>query len=87
MEVPIGKVCSYSQYTLNCSTIETMETCKWLVSAYPGQYPQTIGIGTEVMELPCSNQTAIQLLNIREPWAGEFLNTWKCDPRTSFLYN
>ncbi|KAG7316807.1 hypothetical protein KOW79_020348 [Hemibagrus wyckioides] len=71
MEIPIGKVCYYSQYILNCSTDETMESCTWMIS-YPGQYPQTIGVGTEVLELPCSNQTAISLLNIRGNWAGTY---------------
>lgn len=72
MEIPIGKVCYYSQYILNCSTEETMDTCSWMIT-YPGQYPQAIGVGTEVIHLPCSNQTAISLLNIRMNWAGEFL--------------
>ncbi|KAK3542605.1 hypothetical protein QTP86_031308, partial [Hemibagrus guttatus] len=71
MEIPIGRVCYYSQYILNCSTDETMETCTWRIS-YPGQYPQTIGVGTEVIHLPCSNQTAISLLNIRANWAGTY---------------
>ncbi|KAB5539646.1 hypothetical protein PHYPO_G00091420 [Pangasianodon hypophthalmus] len=71
MEIPQGKVCYNSQYTLNCSTEETMETCTWMI-AYPGQAPQTIGVGTEVIQLPCSNQTAISLLNIRGNWAGTY---------------
>ncbi|XP_060721053.1 adhesion G-protein coupled receptor F3 [Tachysurus vachellii] len=71
MEIPIGKVCSYSQYRLNCSTDETMQTCTWLLSS-GGQYPQTVGIGTEVIHLPCSNQTAIDLLSINGNWAGTY---------------
>lgn len=75
MEIPQGKVCYNSEYTLNCSMEETMETCMWMIT-HPGGIPQTIGLGTEVILLPCSNQTAIDLLNITENWAGEFLNPW-----------
>ncbi|XP_046692517.1 adhesion G-protein coupled receptor F3 isoform X2 [Silurus meridionalis] len=71
MEMPLQKVCYNSQYMLNCSTDETMETCTWQIT-YPGQWPQTIGIGTEVIQLPCSNQTSINLLNIRGNWAGTY---------------
>lgn len=70
MEVPQGRVCYNSQYLLNCSMEQTMETCTWKIE-YPGVYPLTIGVGTEVMYMPCSNQSSIKLLNIRGNWAGE----------------
>lgn len=73
IEIPQGKVCYNSQYKLNCSTEETMETCTWMI-AYPNQYPQIIGVGSEVELLPCSNQSSINLLNIKGNWAGECLN-------------
>lgn len=73
MDIPQGRVCYNSQYTLNCSTVETMDTCTWMIT-HPGQYPLTIGAGTEVLLQPCSNATAINLLNIRVNWAGEFLS-------------
>ncbi|KAM9443960.1 adhesion G-protein coupled receptor F3 [Clarias gariepinus] len=71
IEIPQGKVCYNSRYMLNCSTIETMETCTWMIG-YPGQYPQIIGTGTEVIQMPCSNQTSIDLLNIKAYWAGTY---------------
>ncbi|KAF4082413.1 hypothetical protein AMELA_G00151540 [Ameiurus melas] len=71
IEIPQGKVCYNSQYKLNCSTEETMETCTWTL-AYPNQYPQLLGIGSEVELLPCSNQSSINLLNIKGNWAGTY---------------
>ncbi|XP_062858550.1 adhesion G-protein coupled receptor F3 [Trichomycterus rosablanca] len=71
IEVPPGKVCYNSQYMLNCSMVEVQETCTWLI-AYPGQYPRTIGLGTEVEQQPCSNTSAVSLLNITGIWSGTY---------------
>lgn len=70
MEIPQERVCYNSRYMLNCSTEETMETCTWML-AYPGVYPLTVGVGTEVIHMPCSNQTSLDLLNIKGYWEGE----------------
>ncbi|XP_076873572.1 adhesion G-protein coupled receptor F3 [Brachyhypopomus gauderio] len=70
IEVPPQKVCYNSQYTLNCSMEEKMDTCMWQVTR-PGQDPQIIGAGSEViLSASCTDRTTISLTNITWFWAG-----------------